>query len=443
MLHPAERGNLGLVQANPTHMRHTGPHIGSPWLTILTTAAGLALDSIRAHKLRSALTLLGMIIGVASVVLVGAAIDGLGVYAESSTAKAFGTESYLIAQIANVGRMTRSARAEKLRKNKPVREEDIEYLRMVTGGQILYSPYRNRVEDVKTDTASFEGALILGVAAELAEIRDVAIQEGRFFTQQEEDTRQYVAIIGQDIRDKLFAGTSPIGKRIRIRGFDFTVTGMQEKLGSTGGQSQDNQVYIPEPVFKRLYGTDRSMAVFARPRPESGLDFNSALDISRVALRTRFKARPGAPDNFDTLTPEAIRGFIDQILGVIAAVVVPVTAISLVVGGIVIMNIMLVSVTERTREIGVRKSLGARSSDIMLQFLTEATILASVGGVLGLTLGAASAFLLGLVMEVTLPVTMPYVVLSLLVSSLAGILSGWYPARRAARMDPVAALRAE
>lgn len=424
-------------------MPSTSRPSGSPFFTIAATAIGLAIDSIRAHKLRSALTLLGMIIGVASVVMVGAAIDGLGVYAESSTAKAFGTDSYLIAQVANVGRMTRSERAAKLRKNKPIREEDIEYLRMTTGEDILYSPYRNRIEDVKTDTASYESAIILGVSAELAQIRDVAIEEGRFFSQQEEDTRQYVATIGQDIREKLFLGASPIGKKIRIRGFDFLIIGMQEKLGSTGGQSQDNQVYIPAPVFKRLYGNDRSMAVFAKPRPESGLDFDAALDVSRVALRTRFKAKPGAEDNFDTLTPDAIRGFIDQILGVIAAVVVPVTAISLVVGGIVIMNIMLVSVTERTREIGVRKSLGARSSDIMLQFLTEATILASVGGVLGLALGAMASFILGMVMEVALPITLPYVVISILVSSLAGILSGWYPARRAARMDPVAALRAE
>ncbi len=409
----------------------------------LSTACGLAADSIRAHKLRSVLTLLGIIIGVGSVVLVGAAIDGLGVYAEQSTAKAFGTDSYLVAQIAQVGRSTPSERAAKLRRNKRIRQEDVEYLRETTGDQILYSPYRVRIEDAKRDNDTFEGASILGVAAALAEIRDVAIDQGRFFTEQEERTRQNVCVIGVDVAQTLFPDGSPIDRFIKIRGFDFRVVGLQEKLGSAGGQSQDNQIYMPVASYNRLFGVDPTMAVFGKPRPGTGLNLESGLDVTRSALRSRFGTRPGEADNFDTLTPDAIRGFVDQILGLIKAVVIPVTMISLVVGGVVIMNIMLVSVTERTREIGIRKSLGARQDDIMLQFLVEAVLLAMMGGAIGLALGAVFAELLSLLLAVRLPVSMTYVVLALVVSTLAGVLSGWYPALRAARMDPITAMRAE
>ena len=407
----------------------------------LVTASGLALDSIRAHKLRSFLTLLGVIIGVASVVMVGSAIEGLGAYADESTSKVFGSKTYLIAQIASAA--GRNEYFDKLKKNRRIRPEDLKYLESVTGSQILYSIYRQRTEDVKHEGNIYEDASILGVSAALPELRDVSLAEGRFFTDQEERVKQTVCIIGQDIRSSLFPNATAIGGTLKLSGIDFQVIGIQEKLGSSFGRSLDNSVYIPATLYSRLYGPGLSISIFGRARPETGMGLDEALDLTRVALRTRFHVRPGQPDHFDTLTPDAIRSFIDNILGMISAVIVPVTGISLVVGGIVIMNIMLVSVTERTHEIGIRKSLGARQSDIRLQFLLEAVFLAATGGAVGVLCGAALTSLLSALFDITLRVTLPYVVLSVFVSSAVGILSGWYTARRAARLDPVEALRSE
>jgi len=409
----------------------------------IVTAASLALDSIRAHKLRSFLTLLGVIIGVASVILVGAAIDGLGVYAENVTAKAFGTDSFLVAQIASVGRLSGKQLAEKQRRNKRIRPDDVTYLRTVTGERIIYSPYAQHSEDVKGDNQVYEGGNVLGASYTLPEIRDIPLESGRFFTETEERMRKPVAVIGQDIRTALFHETPPLGRTIRVAGVEFTVIGLLERQGSSFGRSLDDPVYIPMSIYNQMYGSQRGSAVFGRARPASGLDMEQALDLARGALRSHFHARPGQEDNFDTLTPDSVRTFVDQILGVIAAVVVPVTCISLVVGGIVIMNIMLVSVTERTREIGIRKSLGARQGDIMLQFLTESVMLSLAGGLAGLAAGTLVAALLSALFGATLKITAPYVLLSIFVSSAVGIISGWYPARRAARLDPIAALRAE
>ena len=404
----------------------------------------MAIDSIRSHKLRSFLTLLGVIIGVASVILVGAAIAGLGVYAEQSTSKAFGSESFLVAQIVAQGRMNRREYFDKVKRNKPIRNDDARFLEAVNGDTVLYSPYRQHVSDIKRDNQTSEDASILGVSAAMADIRDIGVTDGRFFTAGEEHSRPYVAVIGDTVRNTLFPGdASALGGIVRIEGIEFTVVGVLERIGSVFGRDQDNCAYVPTTAFDRLYGPGTGFALFGRPKPSSGLTLDQALDETRVALRTRFHTRPGEDDNFDTLTPDAIRGFIDQVLGMIAAVVVPVTCISLVVGGIVIMNIMLVSVTERTREIGVRKSLGARHGDIMLQILIEAVVLASLGGALGVGLGAAATAVLGSVFGLSLHITAGYVALSLAVSGIVGIASGWYPAAHAARLDPVVALRSE
>ena len=417
---------------------------GAPLSFVLRSALSLAWDSIVGHKLRSFLTLLGVIIGVASVILVGSAIDGLGITARETVSKAFGSESFMIAQVAGPGGMTRRQLFDKIKFNHPIKLAESRYLEATEGDTTMFSPYRQTVIDTKRENLTSEDTSILGAAADLQEIRDIVITEGRFFTRSEEHNASFVAVIGDDLRNNLFpGGGSPLGRTFRIQDLEFTVVGLTERLGSSFGRSQDNSTYIPITTYNRMFGPGQSLSLFGRPRAASGLTMQTALDRARVALRVRFHQKPGEVDRFEVITPDAVRGFIDQLLALVAAVVVPVTLISLVVGGIVIMNIMLVSVTERTREIGIRKSLGARRRDIMLQFLIEAVIMAFSGGLIGVTIGAVFIAVLAAVLGVSLRVPPAYVALSVFVSGTVGVVSGWYPASKAAKLDPIVALRAD
>ncbi len=246
-------------------------------LSTFGNAASLAILSLRAHKLRTFLTLLGVIIGVGSVVIVGAAIEGLGSYAEQTTSKVFGSDGFQVGQLLQSTRLSRRERLEKLKYNKQIRDEDFRYLRAVNGDRILYSPYRSRSEDISVGSERAEDCQIIGAAASLSEIRDLNLTDGRFFTEQEEQNRVPVAVIGDEVRSKLFPDASPIGKTIRISGLDFTVVGVQEKIGSAGGASQDLSAFIPVTAFTRLYGLQRTMVLFARARPGTGLTLEELL----------------------------------------------------------------------------------------------------------------------------------------------------------------------
>ena len=426
-----------------TEVRTAGSATGHVRLSYeIKSALGLAWDSIRAHKLRSFLTLLGVIIGVASVILVGSAIDGLGLYAEESTAKAFGSESFLVGQVVTANSKTEYF--DKMRRNKPIKLAEDRYLQSINGDNTIYSPYRNSTVDTKRENLISEDTTVIGVSADMADIRDINVVQGRLFSSTEEQNASFVAVIGDDLKNNLFPdGGSPLGRTFKIQDLDFTVVGVTERLGSSFGRSQDNSAYVPVTAFNRLFGPGASISIFGRPRKGSGYTMQQSLDLTRVALRTRFHQKPGDEDRFDFITPDAIRGFIDSLLSMVAAVVVPITLISLVVGGIVIMNIMLVSVTERTREIGIRKALGARRFDIMMQILIESVIMAGAGGAIGVGIGAVLTTVLTVAFGVTLRVTWTYVLLSVFVSGAVGVVSGWYPASKASKLDPIVALRSE
>jgi len=407
-------------------------------------AVGEAVGSLRAHKLRSFLTLLGVVIGVAAVVFVSAAINGLGLYAIETSARTFGAESFLAAQVGSAGQLGRREYLDKLTRNKPIRLEDVRFVKERNGDRVLYSPYSQRFGEVRRDGFTSEDTTVIGADAAMAAIRDIEIVEGRFFTEQEELTRSNVAVIGETVRNTLFPeNTSPIGRVFRIQGIEFRIVGRPQSLGSAFGRDQDQVVYIPYRAFVRLYGSGRGIQLFGRARESSGLSMEDAIDETRVALRTRFGLKPNQADVFDIVTPEASRAFIDRILGLVTAVAVPVTGIALVVASVVIMNVMLVSVSERTREIGLRKSVGARNVDIMLQVLTEAFFLSTLGGAAGVAIGGGFSWLLGSALGFEVPITAEYVLVGLSVSMLVGIVAGWYPAQRASRLDPIDALRME
>src|SRR5579863_6124371 len=299
----------------------------------ISSATGLAWDSLRAHKLRTFLTLLGVMIGVASVILVGSAIDGLGLYAEQSTAKTFGSESFVLQQVTNA--RSRKEFFDKIRYNRELKLADEHYLELINGEHAIYSAYRNSVTDAKRDNLTSENTIIIGAESDLPDIRDLVIVDGRFYSKTEEQNAAFVAVIGDDLKNNLFpAGASPVGKIFKIQGLEFTVVGVQERLGSSFGRSQDNAAMIPITTYSRLFGPGRSLAIFGRPRPSTGESMQQALDstrvtlrsrfhqkpgeadrfdfITRVALRARFHQKPGEADRFDFITPDAIRAFIDS-----------------------------------------------------------------------------------------------------------------------------------
>jgi putative ABC transport system permease protein len=401
-------------------------------------AAKIALQSIFAHKLRAFLTLIGIIIGVASVVVVGASIEGLNSYMVETISRVLGANHFMIARIAHVGNMTEEEWEKMMKRNKRLEWDDLDWLINKCNSCKEVGAEAGMRIDMKQDAQELFGTAIKGVTANLAEIEDKTIIEGRFLMDHEIERASMVCVIGMDLREKFFPGLDPIGRTLSIRGLPMTIVGVEEKRGSMFGQSLDNHAYIPLTSYGRIFGRQQSLNLHGKAHSRE--TFEPTIEEARIAMRNRHKLKGQEEDDFGLVNTQQANNQIDQITGAITMAVIPITFISLVVGGIVVMNIMLVSVTERTFEIGLRKAVGAQRKHILVQFMIESSVLCSIGGVLGLLLAAGVSSLVRVTTPVPMAITLTYVVLSVGVSCVIGMLFGIYPALKAAKLDPIIAL---
>ena len=406
--------------------------------TFYSEAFKIATQAIVSHKLRAFLTLIGIIIGVASVVLVGAAISGLNTYVVDRVSRVLGANHFMIARMANVGQLSEDEWDKRNKRNKSLTWDDYEWVLANCSMCKEVGASVSQNVDLHQNNEDLFGTGINGVTANIAEIEDKNISDGRFIRQTDVDTAAFVIVIGNDLREKFFPGLDPIDREVKVAGFPMRVIGVEEKRGSIFGNSLDKTAYIPITTFGRMFGRRQSLQIHGKSFNRE--EFDRTFDQGRLSLRNRHKLKGNEEDDFGAVNVQQVNNQVDQFTGSIAAIVTPITLISLVVGGIVVMNIMLVSVTERTFEIGLRKALGARRIQIMLQFLIESALLASMGGVLGLLLATGIAYVVRITTPIPMTITIPYILLSLVVSGGIGMIAGIYPAFRAARLDPIVAL---
>jgi putative ABC transport system permease protein len=404
----------------------------------------VAVAAIWAHKLRSALTLLGMIVGVTAFVTVVSLIQGFNVYIDEKIA-GIGAKSFSVQRFNPFEDFKDTDTiAAAQRRNKELTLDDYEYIKdHATLIGKIGAKARGTPSLVKRNDQILEDVIVIGATANTADIDNRTIADGRFFTDTEADGAARVAYVGADIASKLFPAGNAIGGEIDIRGLPYRLIGVEEVKGTVFGIPQDSFIVIPLKTYSLDFGPlIRQRSLYFTATSKTDDVFNEAVEEARYIMRARHRLEPKEKDNFGIVTPDAITGLRDRLFGTIFLVAIAVPGIALIVGAIVIMNIMLVSVTERTKEIGLRKSLGARRADILKQFLFEAITLATIGGAVGIFL----AWIVGKIVTATFFPTylsIVAIVFALGASGVVGILSGIVPAWKAARLDPIEALRAD
>ena len=404
----------------------------------LLESVRIALQSVWANKLRSFMTVLGNIVAVTSIVTVVSLIQGLNATVTEAIVSDIGADSFAVARRGIV----RSEEDEERMRNFPLLTLDEARAIRNSGDNIVsVSGEASRGATVSYGALEMENVRITGVTSDYVNFSNYNAEQGRMMSAIEVERNRPVAIVGWDVADRLFGQTNPLDKEIRIAGIPFQVVGVSKKRGAVFGDSQDNFAVIPLGAYMRLFGARQSLLLRVKPTSPDAMD--AAIEDTTVALRVARRLRPTEPDTFGIVTSDAVLGIYAQATNGIFAVLVGVVALSLVVGGIVIMNIMLMVVSERTREIGLRKALGARRMDIMSQVLTESVTLSTFGGVMGIVLGGA--FAMAIAAATPLPAVLEWwsIVLGVGITAAVGLFFGAYPASRAAALDPIEALRRE
>jgi putative ABC transport system permease protein len=398
----------------------------------------IALQAIWANKLRSFMTVLGNIVAVTSIVTVVALIQGMNAYVTNAIVSGVGADSFTIQQF---GVTTSDEEFDKIRNNPRITLSEGESIRRFSPVVSAVMAQAQRRGQVTYKDASLDSVTIQGVTRDYINFDTYGAERGRMISPSEVERNHPVAIIGWQTADRLFGRADPLEKVIRIEGMHFRVVGVSEKKGSFLGNSQDEFAIIPLGAYQKLYGARQSLSLIVKPRNPSLID--EAMDDATVALRVARRLKPAERDNFGLFTSDTFLGLYRQATAGIFAVLVGVVALSLVVGGIVIMNIMLMVVSERTREIGLRKALGARRKDIMSQVLTESVTLSTFGGLVGITLGYMVSRVIASLTPLPARLELWSVVLGITITAAVGLFFGAYPASRAARLDPIEALRRE
>jgi putative ABC transport system permease protein len=405
----------------------------------LIEAFKLALQSLWGNKLRSILTLIGVVMGVASVIMVLTLVQGAKKYI-STKLSGYGADVFTVTRMSSV--IFSAEEYLKYQKRKIVRIEDYEAVKDACTECSEVGALLSKSTNVVANGHSSNNTQVRGYTWTMLALNNIDIALGRGFTPADDEHATKDVVVGYDIVDNLLGEGDPIGKEIRVDGIPYTIVGVGDRQGKTLGESQDNWVAIPITTYQQVYGYNDSVDIYARASGGAAA-MERAEDGVRVLMRTRRHNAPGAPDDFEVETNDTFLDIANQLLGVFAWVVLGLGSIALVVGGVVIMNIMLVSVTERTREIGVRKALGAKQRDVLMQFLIESALLALIGGFFGVMGGVVVGKLITIFVGFPTAVPIWAVFLGLFLAGAVGIFFGVYPASKAARLDPVVALRSE
>jgi putative ABC transport system permease protein len=398
----------------------------------------LALASIWANKLRSLLTLLGNIVAVSSIITVVALIQGVNGAVTNAIVSDLGADAFTIQRM---GIVRNQDEADKQRNNPRVTLDDARAVRRFSTAVDAVMAQAQSSTTVAYGTEELQSIQVQGVSEDYIEFATFDAERGRMVSPIEIERSRPVALLGWQTADRLFGSGEPLDKVIKVAGLPFTVVGVSKKKGAFFGNSLDEFVVIPLPQYQKLFGSRQSLALMIKPR--SAALVSQAKDEARMALRIERRLNVREDDNFGIVASDSVLDIYKQATAGIFALLVGIVALSLVVGGIVIMNIMLMVVSERTREIGLRKALGAKRRDIMSQVLTESITLSLTGGVIGIGIGAIFAQGLSAVTPLPAALELWSVVLGIVITGLVGLFFGWYPARRAAMLDPIEALRRE